>query len=756
MFQVKRESLKTALWLVVASAAVAHGATTLPLYEPFPNSYAEGERLGSGASATIWDSGNSTGTGSPTNTSVARLAYDGLVTSSDSRGILLYGTPNSNRDRGVAFEPLLTLDDVTLTLYVSFLLNVQASPTATRRVAYLRNSTSAGNSSACVFLNPANQLQISKGADVPELPATDVLSPGDHLVVLRYRRVSAASGDDEVALWLDPVKLGVAEDFVPSSTLSTTSGSDVATLNAFFISQRTDATGVLWLDEVRVATTWAEVTPSDGSVVERRPYITQAFLSADTVVLRGTNGTPSGLYQVLSSADLLTPAASWTSIATNTFDASGNFETTSPVALATSAGFFRVLLGGSIPPPPTAPSITIEPEDQTVIVGQDVTFEVTVTSTAPLAYQWFSNTAAIAGGTTTSLTLTNVQLGDASGYQVVITNSVGSVTSRLAMLSVVQSPTVGTPDGYATLNGNTTGGAGGETVTVNNLADLEFYVGEDAPYVVLVQGTINLGGSNVRVRDNKTILGVGTNATLVGDLKVYGNNNVIIQNLTFTNPSGAGDADGLTLQDCLNVWVDHCTFVDCDDGNLDISHAADWITVSWCRFYYTNPANDHRFSNLVGHSDNNAAEDTGKLHVTYHHNWWGQLVHERMPRVRFGRVHCYNNFYNAPGNNNCIRAAVASEILVENNYFDSVKNVWELYRTEGIDGKVFATGNLEVNTTWSAGDDSNSIQIPGTDELSVEANGLNPLPYSYSLDEADSVPTTVVAGAGAGKGPFAP
>jgi pectate lyase len=53
---------------------------------------------------------------------------------------------------------------------------------------------------------------------------------------------------------------------------------------------------------------------------------------------------------------------------------------------------------------------------------------------------------------------------------------------------------------------------------------------------VLVQGTINLGSSNVRVRDNKTIIGLGTNATLVGDLKVFRNNNVILRNLTFTNP----------------------------------------------------------------------------------------------------------------------------------------------------------------------------------------------------------------------------
>jgi pectate lyase len=271
-----------------------------------------------------------------------------------------------------------------------------------------------------------------------------------------------------------------------------------------------------------------------------------------------------------------------------------------------------------------------------------------------------------------------------------------------------------------------------------------------------VQGTVNLGGSNVRIRDNKTIIGLGPNATLVGNLKLFGNNNVIIRNITFTNPGGAGDNDGLTLQDCLNVWVDHCTFVDGADGNLDISHGADWVTVSWCHFYYTNPSASHRFSNLIGHSDNNAGEDAGKLHVTYHHNWWGQLVHERMPRVRFGRVHVYNNFYNTPGNNNCIRAAIGSEILVANNYFDTVKNVWELYRTTGVDGKVFATGNIEVNTTWAAGDDSNSNQIPGKDVLSAEANGLNTPPYPFVLDAAAEIPNSVTNNAGAGKGPFAP
>lgn len=751
--------MKKNQWSLLSAAALAvaslSNAVTLPFYEPFPNTYAEGERLGSGGSAAVWANGNSTGTGSPTNTAVARLSYPGLITTEDSRGILLFETPGSGRDRGFALTPAATIDAGNPTLYASFLLNVQVTPTGPRRIAYFRNSTSAGNASAGVFLNAANQLQLVKSSDTPAAEVTSPLTPGTHLVVLGYRWVSAASGDDEVLLWLDPGSLGEAA--APSPTLTTTTGSDVSTLNAFFISHRAEASGIQWVDEVRVARNWAEVTPSSGPVAVAQPHITEAFVVDGNLVLRGTNGAPAGTYQLLASADATVPLTAWAAIATNAFAANGDFAVTNVFNLTAAQQYFALKLGGTLPPVGTAPSILMPPGSLSVTVGQNATFNLSAAGTAPLSYQWFFNTnTALTWATANSLTVTNAQLSNAGTYHAVVTNQYGAVTSAVAVLEVVTAPPMGVPDGYATLNGGTTGGAGGPTVTVNNTADFVRYVGTNTPHVILVSGTINLGSSNVRVRDNKTIIGLGTNATLVGDLKVFGNNNVIIRNLIFTNPSGAGDSDGLTLQECLNVWVDHCTFVDGDDGNLDISHGADWVTVSWCHFYYTNPSASHRFSNLVGHSDNNAGEDAGKLHITFHHNWWGQLVHERMPRVRFGRVHLYNNFYNTPGNNNCIRAAIGSEILVENNYFDTVKNVWELYRTSGPDGKVFASNNIEVNTTWAAGDDSNSIQIPGTDVLSNEPNGLNPLPYSYSLDAASLVPNLVTNGAGVGKGPFAP
>jgi pectate lyase len=747
------------LILVTLVALAPSSCASLLFYDGFD--YATGNTLGSSDSTDDWENAKS-------NITITEdsLNYAGLQSSTGNRINVNGGSSNLD---GTRTKDGVWASQTNGTLYVSFLFKlngiggIATSGTGTPILNFCRTSSSSQQLLSLNLLNdsgiklgvlkyPSSSTAVSS-AFFTTGPGANLAADGTttYLIVAKYEWVEGA-GNDLVTVWVNPGNLGGIED--SGNKIFTSGGADgTANVGRLFINRGP----TLDLDELRIGTTWAAVTPTGSPVVAQQPYITESFLSPAGFVLRGSNGAPSGLFHVLNAENVFLPLNLWSVIATNQFDLAGNFDCTNPVLPAATESYYRLHAGGEMP---SAPIITTpSPLDQTVLVGQNATFNVFASGTAPLAYQWYFNAAPITAAITATHTVTNAQTTNAGGYFVVITNSVGSVTSVVATLNVVPVPTAGVPDGYATLNGGTTGGAGGPTVTVSTFEDFEFYVNNNTgPFIILVQGTINLGSSNVRVRDNKTIIGLGTNATLVGDLKVDGNNNVILRNLTFTNPNGAGDSDGLTLQDCRNVWVDHCTFVDCDDGSLDISHGADWITVSWCHFYYTNPAADHRFANLVGHSDSSSAEaeDTGKFHVTYHHNWWGQLVHERMPRVRFGRVHVYNNFYNSPGNNNCIRAARDSEILVENNYFDSVKNVWERYVTVGVDGKVFAAGNIEVNTTWSAGDDSKSIQIPGTDILSTDANGLNPPPYAYSLDPAASIPNAITNNAGAGKGPFAP
>ena len=86
-----------------------------------------------------------------------------------------------------------------------------------------------------------------------------------------------------------------------------------------------------------------------------------------------------------------------------------------------------------------APAINLQPAGRTVAVGQSVTFKVGATGTAPLAFQWRRNGTPIAGATGTSYTRNNVQLSDdGAGFDVVVSNAFGRITSATARLTVLQ------------------------------------------------------------------------------------------------------------------------------------------------------------------------------------------------------------------------------------------------------------------------------------------------------------------------------
>jgi hypothetical protein len=90
-----------------------------------------------------------------------------------------------------------------------------------------------------------------------------------------------------------------------------------------------------------------------------------------------------------------------------------------------------------------APAITAQPTDQRVVVGQTATFSVTAGGTAPLSYQWQKGTAPIMGATAASYTTPATTLtDDTSTFQVVVSNSAGSVTSNSAKLTVAAGTTL--------------------------------------------------------------------------------------------------------------------------------------------------------------------------------------------------------------------------------------------------------------------------------------------------------------------------
>ena len=85
----------------------------------------------------------------------------------------------------------------------------------------------------------------------------------------------------------------------------------------------------------------------------------------------------------------------------------------------------------------TPPTITTQPADRTVRVGQRARFSVVASGTPPLRYQWMKNGVNISGATSASYTTPPTTAGDNGAlFAVTVRNLAGSVTSNNAILTV--------------------------------------------------------------------------------------------------------------------------------------------------------------------------------------------------------------------------------------------------------------------------------------------------------------------------------
>jgi Immunoglobulin domain/Immunoglobulin I-set domain len=109
---------------------------------------------------------------------------------------------------------------------------------------------------------------------------------------------------------------------------------------------------------------------------------------------------------------------------------------------------------------PVAPSLAMQPASVTVAAGQTATFSVSASGTAPLSYQWQKNTTNINGAMAASYTTPAATTADnGATFDVVVSNSVGSVTSSLATLtvnSVAVAPTITTQPSNQTVTAGQT------------------------------------------------------------------------------------------------------------------------------------------------------------------------------------------------------------------------------------------------------------------------------------------------------------
>jgi len=169
-----------------------------------------------------------------------------------------------------------------------------------------------------------------------------------------------------------------------------------------------------------------------------------------------TNGTPPFFFQWQIVGTNL--------IGTNLVDggnisgATGNILTISPAQVTNSGSYWLIVTnyGGSVTSSlamlsitNVPPTITVQPTNQAVVVGANVTNVVVAIGTPPLSYQWrvngtnLVNGGAISGATTNVLIISNAQTNNsATNYSVIVTNFGGSVTSSVVTLIVASSPVI--------------------------------------------------------------------------------------------------------------------------------------------------------------------------------------------------------------------------------------------------------------------------------------------------------------------------
>lgn len=129
----------------------------------------------------------------------------------------------------------------------------------------------------------------------------------------------------------------------------------------------------------------------------------------------------------------------------------------------------------------TAPTITTQPASVSVTAGSTATFSVTASGTATLSYQWRKAGTAISGATSSTYSISSVTTSDAGSFDVVVSNSAGSVTSSAATLTVTTAsgsvaPTITTqPVSQAVA----AGGSASFTVVASGTAPLSYQWSKD-------------------------------------------------------------------------------------------------------------------------------------------------------------------------------------------------------------------------------------------------------------------------------------
>lgn len=268
-----------------------------------------------------------------------------------------------------------------------------------------------------------------------------------------------------------------------------------------------------------------------------------------------------------------------------------------------------------------------------------------------------------------------------------------------------------------------------------------------------------------------------------GDLFPTWTRNIIIRNLRIDTPWDVDPedkdnayADGITISRAQNIWLDHLSLSDGDtpdslgtdtrhDAAIDIVRGSDYVTLS------NTYIEKHHKTTLLGNGDSGRAwSDAGRLHTTFTGMWWSG-TESRLPLVRFGQLHTFNNLVEGDTNptdpnrkfGSGLDVRYQADVLSENNYYQFTN-----LKPKEVGGKVSsgksATSYRAYNEWFINDKDDNSkawaTSYNGAIDITAAllADPALPFlvnwtpPYTYTAKTPDAACTWIRNNAGAGSG----
>ncbi|KAL2462890.1 putative pectate lyase 3 [Forsythia ovata] len=212
-----------------------------------------------------------------------------------------------------------------------------------------------------------------------------------------------------------------------------------------------------------------------------------------------------------------------------------------------------------------------------------------------------------------------------------------------------------------------TGGKGGKIYVVTDSSDNDqvnpkpgtlrhAVVQPDPLWIIFAHDMVIRLNEELIMTSNKTIDGRGAQVhiangagftlqfisnVIIHSLRIHdikaGNGGLIRDSINHYGYRSRSDGDGISIFGGTNIWIDHISMSNCEDGLIDAIEASTAITISNCHFTH------HNEVMLFGASDGYSGDSIMQITLCFNH--FGQGLEQRMPRARWGFVHVLNNDY---------------------------------------------------------------------------------------------------------------